>query len=215
VQRVKVVIAAMAAVSVVGCDRAAQPAVVTPASTPPPVIVQVPRPSMNEQETMTALAAQGARALSGLNPQSDIHHGATWFQGTVPANGSTAYLYLGKLGDAGASTLRFVVRYEGRKPADLGLCNVVVDGVGMGSFSPAPNRADQPSDGSVRQIADIHFDDIRPIVLAMISGQTATIRTTDGAEIRLDRSELDEMRRVLSAYLHIQSSGAADSPPAP
>jgi uncharacterized protein (UPF0216 family) len=49
----------------------------------------------------------------------------------------------------------------------------------------------------------------------MISGQTATIRTTDGAEIRLDRSELDEMRRVLSAYLHIQSSGAADSPPAP
>jgi uncharacterized protein (UPF0216 family) len=67
----------------------------------------------------------------------------------------------------------------------------------------------------VRQIADIHFDDVRPIVLAMISGQTATIRTTDGAEIRLDRSELDEMRRVLSAYLHIQSSGAADSPPAP
>jgi hypothetical protein len=91
----------------------------------------------------------------------------------------------------------------------------MVDGVEVGSFSPAPNRTDQPSDGSVRQIADIHFDDIRPIVLAMISGQTATIRTTDGAEIRLDRSELDEMRRVLSAYLHIQSSGAADSPPAP
>jgi hypothetical protein len=215
VQRAKLVTTFWAAVALAGCDRSAPPAVVTPASTPPPVIVQVPPPSMNEQETMSDLAAQGARAFSGLSPQSDIHHGATWFQGAVPADGSTAYLYLGKLGDAGASTLRFVVRYEGSKPANLGSCAVMVDGVEVGSFSPAPNRTDQPSDGSVRQIADIHFDDVRPIVLAMISGQTATIRTTDGAEIRLDRSELDEMRRVLSAYLHIQSSGAADSPPAP
>ena len=83
---------------------------------------------------MTALAAQGARALSGLNPQSDFHHGATWFQGTVPANGSTAYLYLGKLGDAGASTLRFVVRYEGRKQANLVSCAVMVDGVEVGHY---------------------------------------------------------------------------------
>jgi hypothetical protein len=203
----------MAAVSVVGCDRAAQPAAV--ATNPTPVIVRVPQPSMDEQETMTALAAQGAQALSGLSSRSDIHHGATWFQGTVPAGGRTAYLYLGKLGETGASTLRFVVRYEGSKPANLGSCAVLVDGVEVGSFSPAPNRTDQPSDGSVRQIADIHFDDVRPIVLAMISGQTATIRTSDGAEIRLDRRELDEMRRVLSAYLHLQSSGAVDSPPAP
>jgi hypothetical protein len=213
VQHSKVVIAAMAAVSVFGCDRAAQPDAV--ATDPTPVIVQVPPPSMDEQETMTALAAQGAQALSGLSPRSDIHHGATWFQGTVPAGGSTAYLYLGKLGETGASTLRFVVRYEGSKPANLGSCAVLVDGIEVGSFSPAPNRTDQPSDGSVRQIADIHFDDVRPIVLAMISGQTATIRASDGAEIRLDRRELDEMRRVLSAYLHLQSSGAVDSPPAP
>jgi hypothetical protein len=204
VQRSKVVVAAMAAVSLVGCDRAAQPDAV--ATAPTPVIVQVPPPSMDEQEKVTALAAQGARALSGLSPQSDIHHGATWFQGTVPANGSTAYLYLGKLGETGASTLRFVVRYEGRKPADLGLCNVVVDGVGMGSFSPAPNRADQPSDGSVRQIADIHFDDVRPIVFAMLNGQSAVIRTGNGAEILLERAELDEMRRVLAAYLHLQGT---------
>ena len=203
-QRSKVVVAAMAAVSLVGCDRAAQPDAV--ATAPTPVIVQVPPPSMDEQEKVTALAAQGARALSGLSPQSDIHHGATWFQGTVPANGSTAYLYLGKLGETGASTLRFVVRYEGRKPADLGLCNVVVDGVGMGSFSPAPNRADQPSDGSVRQIADIHFDDVRPIVFAMLNGQSAVIRTGNGAEILLERAELDEMRRVLAAYLHLQGT---------
>lgn len=161
---------------------------------------------MNEQETMSDLATQGAQAFSGLSPQSDIHHGATWFQGTVPADGSTAYLYLGKLGETGASTLRFVVRYEGRKPADLGLCNVVVDGVGMGSFSPAPNRADQPSDGSVRQIADIHFDDVRPIVFAMLNGQSAVIRTGNGAEILLERAELDEMRRVLAAYLHLQGT---------
>jgi hypothetical protein len=38
----------------------------------------------------------------------------------------------------------------------------------------------------------------------MINGPSAVIRTTDGAEIRLDRSELDEMRPVLSAYLHLQ-----------
>ena len=164
---------------------------------------------MNEQETMAALAAQGAQALSGLNPQSDIHHGATWFQGTVPADGGTAYLYLGKLGETGASTLRFVVRYEGEKSADLGLCTVVVDGVELGSFSPALNRCDQPSDGSVRQIADIHFDEIRPIVLSMLNGQSAVIRTGNGAEIPLERAELDEMRRVLSAYLHMQSQSGA------
>ena len=159
---------------------------------------------MNEQETMSELAAQGAQAFSGLSPQSDIHHGATWFQGAVPADGSTAYLYLGKLGEAGASTLRFVIRCEGAKPADLSRCTVMVDGVEVGSFSPAPNRADQPSDGSARQLADIHFDDVRPIILAMIEGRSATIRTNDGAEIRLGRAELAEMRKVLAAYLHLK-----------
>lgn len=54
------------------------------------------------------------------------------------------------------------------------------------------------------QLADIHFDDVRPAVLAMINGQSAVIRTADGKEIRLGRAELDEMRRVLSAYLHLQ-----------
>jgi hypothetical protein len=159
---------------------------------------------MNEQETMSVLSAQGAQAFSSLSPQADIHHGATWYQGTVPADGSTAYLYLGKLGEAGAATLRFVVRCDGTKPSDLSRCTVMVDGVEVGSFSPAPNRADQPSNGSVRQIADIHFDDIRPIVLTMLNGQSTVIRTADGTEIRLGRPELDEMRRVLSAYLHLQ-----------
>jgi hypothetical protein len=204
VQRAKLVTTFWAAVALAGCDRSAPPAVVTPASTPPPVIVQVPPSSMNEQETMSDLAAQGAQAFSGLSPQSDIHHGATWFQGAVPADGSTAYLYLGKLGEAGASTLRFVIRCEGAKPADLSRCTVMVDGVEVGSFSPAPNRADQPSDGSARQLADIHFDDVRPIILAMIEGRSATIRTNDGAEIRLGRAELAEMRKVLAAYLHLK-----------
>jgi hypothetical protein len=160
--------------------------------------------SVDDQEMLATLAADGAHALSVLSPQADIHHGATWFQGMVPANGSTAYLYLGKLGEDGSSTLRFVVRYEGKKPADLSRCTVMVDGVDVGSFSPAPNRVDQPSDGSVRQIADIHFDDVRPIVLAMLNGQSAVIRTGNGAEIHLERAELDEMRRVLAAYLHLQ-----------
>ena len=159
---------------------------------------------MNEQKTISFLAAQGAQALSGLNPQTDIHHGATWYQGAVPADGSTAYLYLGKLGENGTSTLRFVIRCDGTKPSDLSRCTMVVDGIEAGSFSPALNRVDQPSNGSVRQIADIHFDDIRPIVLAMLNGQTTVIRTADGTEIRLGREELDDMRRVLAAYLHLQ-----------
>ena len=61
-----------------------------------------------------------------------------------------------------------------------------------------------PGHGSV--LADTHFDDVRPIVLAMINGQSAVIRTGDGAEIRLDRAELDEIRRVLSAYLRLQGT---------
>jgi len=42
------------------------------------------------------------------------------------------------------------------------------------------------------------------MILAMIEGESATIRTSDGAEIRLDRVELEEMRKVLAAYLHLQ-----------
>jgi hypothetical protein len=163
-------------------------------------------PSADEQEVMAALAIEGAQALGGLSAQSDAHHGATWLKGNVPTGRSTAYLLLGKLGEGGASTLRFVVIYEGKQPANLGNCTVVVDGADIASFSPAPNRVDQPPGGSVRQLADIHFDNIRPAVLAMINGQSAVIRTADGKEIRLGRAELDEMRRVLSAYLHLQSS---------
>jgi hypothetical protein len=155
---------------------------------------------------MAALATEGAQSLGGLNAQSDVHHGATWLKGTVAEDRSTAYLLLGKLGEGGASTLRFVVRYEGKQPANLGNCTVIVDGAEVGSFAPAPNRVDQPSDGSVRQLADIHFDDVRPAVLAMINGQSAVIRTADGKEIRLGRTELEEMRRVLSAYLHLEGS---------
>jgi hypothetical protein len=162
--------------------------------------------SADEQAAMAALAEQGAQALSTLSPQADIHHGATWFRGTVSSAGSTAYLYLGKLGEGGSSTLRFVIRYQGTRRADLGRCTVILDGTEVGSFTPAPNRIDQPTDGSVRQLADIHFDEVRPAVLAMINGQSAVIRTADGKEIRLGRAELDDMRRVLSAYLHLQSS---------
>ncbi len=153
---------------------------------------------------MSELAAQGAQAFSGLSPQSDIHHGATWFQGAVPADGSTAYLYLGKLGEAGASTLLLIVRHEGKRFADLGTCTVMVDGLEVGSFAPAPNRVDQPPDGSVRQLVTIHFDQVRPIVLAMIDGQSAVIRAADSTEIRVGRAELAEMRKVLAAYLHLK-----------
>jgi len=160
---------------------------------------------MDEQEIMSALAAEGAHVLPGLETQTDTTHGATWFKGNVPAQGSTAYLYLGRLGERGTSTLRFVVRYQGAQPADLSNCSVLVDGAASGGFSPAPNRADQPGDGTVVQIADVHFDEVHATVLSMIAGQAAVIRTADGKEIRLGRAELGEMRRVLSAYLYLQA----------
>ncbi len=158
----------------------------------------------DENDPLTLLAGEGEQALTSLQVQQDIHHGTAWFKGKVSATGSTAYLYLGKLGESGTSTLRCVIRYEGKQPADLSSCAVIVDGTEVASFSPAPNRVDQPSNGSVRQLADIHFDDVRPVVLAMINGQSAIIRTADNKDILLDREALDEMRRVLSAYLHLQ-----------
>lgn len=186
------------------CDRpAAPPPTSPPEPTPEPLEVKVP-PSAEEKEVMAALANEGSQALGGLSAQSDVHHGAIWLKGNVAEDRSTAYLLLGKLGEGGASTLRFVVRYEGKQPANLGSCTVIIDGVDVGSFSPAPNRVDQPADG-VRQLSDIHFDDVRPMILALINGQSAVIRTADGKEIRLGRAELDEMRRVLSAYLHLQA----------
>ena len=192
------------ALALSGCDRPAPPLPPTPEATPAPVEVKT-TPSLDEQEAMASLATEGAQTLGGLSAQSDVHHGATWLKGNVPPKGSTAYLLLGKLGEGGASTLRFVVRYEGKQPANFGGCTVIVDGTDIASFSPAPNRVDQPSDGSVCQLADIHFDDVRPAVLAMINAQSAVIRTADGKEIGLGRAELDEMRRVLAAYLHLQA----------
>lgn len=196
---------ALSASALSACHRPALPPSTAPEKTSAPVEAKVSAsPTIDEQETLTALAAQGGQVLPALKTAADIHHGATWYQGEVPADGSAAYLYLGKLGETGASTLRFVVRYEGKQRADLTNCAVIVDGTEVGSFSPALNRVDQPADG-VRQLADIHFDDVRSIVVAMIDGQSAVIRTADGQEIRLGRAELDEMRRVLSAYLHLQA----------
>ena len=197
-------IIAVFCLAVAACHRPAPPLPPAPEPTPVPAEVIAP-PSADQQEVMASLAMEGAQALGGLSAQSDVHHGATWFEGNVPTGRSTAYLLLGKLGEGGASTLRFVVRYEGKQPANFGGCTVIVDGTDIASFSPAPNRVDQPSDGSVCQLADIHFDDVRPAVLAMINAQSALIRTADGKEIGLGRAELDEMRRVLAAYLHLQA----------
>jgi len=203
VRRAGLAILGVYALALSACHRPAPALPPAPEPTPAPVEVKAP-PSAEEKELMAALAIEGSQALGGLSAQSDVHHGSTWLKGNVPDARSTAYLLLGKLGEGGASTLRFVVRYEGKQPANLGSCTVIVDGVNVGSFSPAPNRVDQPADG-LRQLADIHFDDVRPIALAMINGQSVVIRTADAKEIRLGRAELDEMRRVLSAYLHLQA----------
>lgn len=185
-----------------GCKPPAQ----TASEAPAPAVSETkvpPPPTVTEQELMSQLAGDGAQVVSGLGTQSDVAHGSTWFKGDVAATGSTAYLYLGKLGE-GASTLRFVVRHEGPRAATLGNCTVIVDGAEAGFFVLVPNKFENLPGGNVRQLADTHFDDVRAVVLTMINGQAAVIRTADGAEIRLGRAELDDMRRVLSAYLHMQ-----------
>jgi len=209
VKRVGLAILGVYTLALSGCHRPAPALPPAPEPTPAPDKVNIPpSPSMDEQEAMAALAAQGSESLGSLEAQSDVHHGATWLKGSVPANRSTAYLLLGRLGEGGASTLRFVVRYQGSRPADLSTCTVAVDGAEVGSFSPAPNRADQPGDGTVVQLADVHFDDVRPMILAMIEGQSAVIRTADGKDIALDRDNLNQVRRVLAAYLHLQARPA-------
>lgn len=201
---------ALAAMLPAACQRTAPPAPVTPQAPVEPN--EMPTPEVaDENDPLASLASEGEQAITGLQVQQDIHHGTAWYQGRVPARGSTAYLYLGKLGE-GASTLRFVIRYQGTRRADLGRCTVFVDGTEVGSFTPAPNSIDQPPDGSVLQLADIHFDEVRPIILAMVEGQSAVIRTNDGAEIVLGRAELQEMRKVLAAYLHLQGSHATPAP---
>lgn len=152
---------------------------------------------------MAALARDGAEALAGLRVQPDPARNVAWYRSDVTSSGSTAYLYLGKLGD-GASTLRLVVRYDTPRGVDLSRCVALVDGKEVGAFVPAPDSYEKSPDGSVLQVADIHFDDVRPVVLAMVRGQSAIVRAGDGSEIRLDRSALEEMRAVLSAYLHLQ-----------
>jgi hypothetical protein len=204
---------ALAALLPASCQRTPQPAPAIPES--PPEASEMPFPEPAEaNDPLTSLASEGEQAFTSLQVRQDIHHGTAWYQGSVPARGSTASLYLGKLGE-GSSTLRFVIRYQGTRRADLGQCTVFVDGAEVGFFTPTPNRIDQPTDGSVLQLADIHFDEVRPILLAMVGGQSAIVRTADGATIPLGRGELDEMRKVLAAYLHLQGSREVAPNPAP
>lgn len=203
----------LAALLPASCQRTPQPAPGTPES--PAEATEMPLPEPAEaNDPLTSLASEGQQAFTSLQVRQDIHHGTAWYQGSVPARGSTAYLYLGRLGE-GASTLRCVIRYQGTRRADLGQCTVLVDGIEVGSFTPTPNRIDQPTDGSVLQLADIHFDEVRPILLAMVGGQSAIVRTADGATIPLGRGELNEMRKVLAAYLHLQGSREVAPNPAP
>lgn len=202
-RRVSIVVALLSLYSS-ACDRPTPTASASPEESPQPASLKTAvLPTVSEQGFMNDLARNGAQALPGLIAQTEVAYGTTWLKGNVVASGSTAYLYLGKLGET-SSTLRLVVRYEGSHAVQLGNCTVIVDGVEVGSFSPAPNQFENLPGGKVSQLADIHFDDVLQIVLAMLKGKSSVIRAADGSEILLGRSELDEMRRVLSAYLHLQ-----------
>ncbi len=157
---------------------------------------------------MNELAREGERLLPSLSKQQDIAHGTTWYQGSVPTEGNTAYLYCGKLGQ-GATVLRFVMRRTGDAWLDASGCSVEIDGREAGSFVPNKVKLEKLPDGRVSELFDADFLQVAPIIHAMLDGNSATINLqgTNGiAQIVLGPGEIAEMRKVLAAYEYLQAA---------
>jgi hypothetical protein len=152
------------------------------------------------------LAPEGAEALAGLSTSPDPGHGAVFYQGRVPATGSTAYLRLVQLG-SGGGTLRLVIRYQGADWIEVDQGTVAVDGRNVGTFAPQKIRAERTEDGVV-QLFDTDADLLRPALTALLEANSAEIllRGSRGQSvIRLDGPQLAEMRQVFAASLHLQA----------
>jgi len=151
-------------------------------------------------------AMQGRQALAALTSRRDASRDATWFQGHVSAEGSTAYLVCGKLGEHGAVSLRLVIRHVGSSWLNVTGCSVDVDGRGAGEFAPAKAGWERTPDGRIIEMLDADFENVRPIVSSMLGGRAATIHLRGehgNASIALGVTELDEMRKVFAAYEYL------------
>ncbi len=180
---------------------------------PPPVTVALDEPRVAEQErqyeqTLPQMIAEGEKILPSLAHQQDSRHNATWFKGAVPATGSAAYLYCGRLGD-GAPLLRFVIRYIGPSAINIKSCSVNADGKEVGRFVPSKISADRLPGGKTMEVADIGFEAVRPLVLAILgekSAEIGLIGANGRAQIRLDEAQVNEMRKVLAAYEYLRAA---------
>lgn len=164
-----------------------------------------------EAEWRRELAAQGESALPFLTSQNDVSHGTTWFQGNTPAEGSAAYLVCGKLGQQGAVSLRLVIRHAGKTWLNVSECTVSVDGQDAGAFVPAKGKLEKLPDGRIIEFLDAGFEEVRPVILAMLSGESATIHlqgANGSADIVLNGPQLAEMRKVLAAYEYLKTGTA-------
>ena len=180
---------------------------------PPPVTIAIAEPRIAEQEqryaqSLPELIAEGEKVLPSLDHQQDARHNTAWFKGAAPGDRSAAYLYCGRIGD-GAPVLRFVVRHIGASPINLKSCSVSVSGRDLGTFAPTKISIDRLPGGNAMEVADIPFDTVRPMVLAILGEKSAEIGLLGAngrAQIRLDETQINEMRKVLAAYEYLNAS---------
>ena len=176
----------------------------------PPAAPVTPEEQAAPEQRYEALAArlapEGAAALAGLLSAPDPGHGAVFYEGRVPATGSTAYLRLVQLGSGGGGTLRLVIRYQGPDWLEADRGAIAVAGRTVGDFVPQKIRAERSGDGVV-QLFDADVDLLRPALTALLEAKAAeiTLRGPRGeAVVRLDESQIAEMRTLFAAYLHLQ-----------
>ncbi len=180
---------------------------------PSPVTLALGEPRIAEQErqyeqTLPQMIAEGEKILPSLEQQQDARHSTTWFKGAVPATGSAAYLYCGRLG-GGAPLLRFVIRYIGPSAINIRSCAVNADGKEVGKFVPSKISIDRLPDGKTMEVADIGFSEVRPIVFAILGSKASeiTLLGANGrAQIRLDEAQITGMRKALAAYEYLRAA---------
>jgi hypothetical protein len=185
-----------------GCRQSSAPGpeVAVPEQTPrkDPAVSAVPEPDHESEK----LIASGAAILPHLSKHSDAAQGADWFQGQVSTEGSTAYLLLGQLG-AGASTLRFVIRYRGPRWLGIDRAELSVEGQPTASFALARMRVEKTADGGTEELLDIHADEIRPQLDAFVASGQARLELI-GSEGRttvvLGPRDAAEAGRLLASY---------------
>lgn len=149
--------------------------------------------------------------LPSLSSQQDIAHGTTWYRGSVPAEGNTAYLTCGKLGQQGAAILRLAIRHAGKTWLNVSECSVSVDGQDVGSFIPAKGKLERLPDDRIIESLDAGFEEVSPVVLAILAGKSATIHlqgANGNADVVLDEAQIGEMRKVLAAYEYLKTGTA-------